>query len=141
MGNKSDRFSGAACRLIARMAKEIVCEAYSIPHAELMAPDRRGAALAKARQTAMYLAHVVGQLTLYEVSEHFGRDRSTVSHACINVEDSRDSPVVEMQLEYMERRLRERIRNAEAAGLFSRAGGVERKTFAAPAPVAEQRAV
>lgn len=141
MGNKSNRFAKPACRLIARMAKEIVCEAYCIPHAELMAPDRRGAALAKARQIAMYLAHVVGQLTLYEVSEHFGRDRSTVSHACINVEDSRDSPVIEMQLAYMERRLRERIRNAEAAGLFSRAGRRERKALPAPPAAPEQRAL
>ena len=79
----------------------------------------------------MYLAHVVGQLTLNEVSEHFRRDRSTVSHACINVEDSRDSPVFEMQLDYMEHRLRERIRNAEATGLFSRGGGRQRKALPA----------
>lgn len=129
MTNKSDRFSGTACRLIARMAKEIACEAYGVPHAELMAPDRRGAAHAKARQAAMYLAHVVGQLTLNEVSAYFGRDRSTVSHACINMEDSRDSPVIELHLDYMERRLRERIRAAEAAGLFAR--GTEKKSMSA----------
>lgn len=122
MPKKSDRFSQIACKLIARMAKEVVCEAYCIPHAELMAPDRRSAALARARQVAMYLAHVVGQLTLNEVSEFFGRDRSTVSHACINVEDSRDSPVLELELDYMEGRLRARIRGAEAAGLFGDAG-------------------
>jgi chromosomal replication initiation ATPase DnaA len=86
-----------------------------------MTAEKRGAELARARQIAMYLAHVVGQLTLYEVAEHFGRDRSTVSHACINIEDSRDSPVLEMQLEYMEKRLRERLRNAAASGLFKRA--------------------
>ncbi len=140
MAKKTDRFSETACRLIARMAKEIVCEAYSVPHAELMAPERRSAAHARARQVAMYLAHVVGQLTLNEVSEHFGRDRSTVSHACVNVEDSRDSPVIELQLDYMERRLRARIRAAETAGLFSRGEGLERKALGAGA-MREQRAI
>jgi chromosomal replication initiation ATPase DnaA len=139
MAKKSDRFSQTARRLIARMAKEIVCEAYCIPHAELMAPERRSAAHARARQAAMYLAHVVGQLTLNEVSDYFGRDRSTVSHACINVEDSRDSPVIELQLDYMERRLRERIRSAEAAGLFSRGRGIEKKALGAA--MREQRAI
>lgn len=118
MPKTSDRFSQSAARLVARMAKEIVCEAYGLPHAALMIAEKRGAELARARQTAMYLAHVVGQLSLNEVADHFNRDRSTVSHACINIEDSRDSPIHEVQLEYMERLFRERIRDAEASGLF-----------------------
>ncbi len=126
MPKKSGRFSQGADRLIARMCKEVVCEAYGIPHAELIA-DRGGASLARARQAAMYLAHVVGQLTLNEVSEQFHRERSTVSHACINIENSRDSPIIELQFDYMETRLRERMRNAQKAGLFKSAGAPERK--------------
>ncbi len=121
MPKKSDRVSNTACKLTARMAKEIVCEAYGLPHASLMTPERRGAELARARQVAMYLAHVVGRLTLNEVAEYFGRDRSTVSHACINVEDSRESPMLEMQLEYMEKLLRERLSRASETGLFKQA--------------------
>ena len=120
MPKTSDRFSQRAVRLVARMAKEVVCEAYGLPHAALMIADKRGAALARARQTAMYLAHVVGQLSLGEVAAEFNRDRSTISHACINIEDSRDSPIHEVQLVYMERLLRDRIRKAEADGLFRR---------------------
>lgn len=127
MPKTSDRFSERASKLTARMAKEVVCEAYGIPHAELMGQDRRPALLARARQTAMYLAHVVGQLSLNEVAQQFGRDRSTISHACINVEDSRDSPVIELQLDYMERRLRQRLKDAERQGLFSAAPPLERK--------------
>ena len=127
MSKTTDRFSQLAVRLVARMAKEVVCEAYGLPHAALMITERRGAALARARQTAMYLAHVVGQLSLNEVAGEFNRDRSTVSHACINVEDSRDSPIHEVQLEYMERLLRERIRQAEADGLFLRGAPLEHK--------------
>ncbi|WP_375203601.1 helix-turn-helix domain-containing protein [Hyphococcus sp.] len=126
MPKTSDRFSQLAVRLVARMAKEVVCEAYGLPHAALMTAERRGAALARARQTAMYLAHVVGQLSLNEVAAEFNRDRSTVSHACINIEDSRDSPIHEIQLNYMERLLRDRIRKAERDGLFRR-GALEQK--------------
>ena len=130
MAKASDRFSQLAVRLVARMAKEVVCEAYGLPHAALMSTEKRGAALARARQTAMYLAHVVGQLTLNEVAAEFNRDRSTVSHACINIEDSRDSPIHEVQLDYMERLLRERIRKAEADGLFHGSALLERKHLA-----------
>lgn len=117
MPKKSDCVTRAA-KLIARMSKEIVCEAFGLPHAALLTPDRGGAALARARQIAMYLSHVIGQLTLNEVADNFLRDRSTVSHACINVEDSRDSPVLDLQIEYMERLLRERIQNAKRDGVF-----------------------
>lgn len=131
MAKKSDRFSDLSCKLIARMSKEIVCEAYNIPHADLLAPARGGGHLALARQTAMYLAHVVGQLSLNEIAAIFRRDRSTVSHACINMEDRRDSPVFDLQLEYMEKRLRDRIRRAEADGLFKRGALVEHKSLPA----------
>ena len=40
----------------------------------------------------MYVAHVVLQLTMGEVGRGFGRDRTTVLHACHLVEDMRDDP-------------------------------------------------
>ena len=118
MPSPSDRFSQTACKIIARMAKEVVCEAYGVPHTDLIVRDRRDARLSAARQSAVYLAHVAGQLTLNETAACFQRDRSTISHACINVEDRRDSPVFDMQMDYMEERLRERIRAAQEAGVF-----------------------
>ncbi len=118
MSKKWDNAAGRRCRLVARMSKEVVCEACSIPHAELLAPDRRGGAVARGRQMAMYLSHVVGRLSLNEVAREFTRDRSTVSHACINIEDSRDSLLADLQLDFMEHRLRERIDASEKAGLF-----------------------
>lgn len=104
-----DAFSDHACKVIARMAKEVACEAFSVSHSALHNQQRGDNRLALARQTAMYLAHVVGQLTLNEVATLFRRDRSTVSHACMNIEDRRDSPVFDVQVEYMEKRLRARI--------------------------------
>lgn len=95
--------------VIARMAKEIVCEAYGISHAALKGRKRGETHLAFARQVAMYLAHVAGQLTMKEIAQYFDRDRSTVSHGCINIEDRRDSPIFDLQLNYLEKRLRKRI--------------------------------
>lgn len=119
------RFSDKGKKLTARMAKEVVCEGFGIAHVDLMGRERGDGVHARARQTAMYLAHVVGQLTLGEIAEIFGRERSTVSHAIITIEDSRDSPISEIEIHYMEQRFAARLRAADAAGLFRRL--VERK--------------
>jgi hypothetical protein len=42
------------------------------------------------RQIAMYVCHVTLQMTLTAIGDGFGRDRSTVAHACAVVEDRRD---------------------------------------------------
>lgn len=115
----NDVFSEQACRVVARLAKEVVCEANGLSHAALLDEPRGASHLALARQSAMYLAHVVGQLTLNEVAVYFKKSRTTVSHACINVEDRRDSPIFDLQVEFMEKRLRQRInefRFGEARG-------------------------
>jgi hypothetical protein len=52
--------------------------------------DRRFAH-AHIQQIAMYVCHVVLQLTLTEIGQCFHRDRTTVGHACARVEDRRDS--------------------------------------------------
>ncbi len=108
MAQTRDVFSDYARKIVARIAKEIVCEGYGIQHADLHS-DSREAHLVFARQTAIYLAHIVGQLTLNEVAAIFRRGRSTISHACINIEDRRDSPVFDLQLDYMEKRMRKRL--------------------------------
>ena len=69
-------------------------------------PDMRGrtrrAPAAFARQAAMYLAHVKLGLNLSDVGAYFGRDRTTVAHACARMEDSRDDPRLECVLECVE---------------------------------------
>ncbi len=46
----------------------------------------------------MYLAHVSLEERLGVVAAHFGRDRSTVAHACARIEDERDDPVLDRRL-------------------------------------------
>ena len=45
-----------------------------------------------ARQTAMYLAHVIFQIRITDVARLFERDRTTIRHACHLIEDRRDNP-------------------------------------------------
>ncbi|WP_250958450.1 helix-turn-helix domain-containing protein [Rhizobium sp. CG5] len=68
----------------------------------LVRRDRRRTAC-HVRQIAMYLCHVVLQLSLSEIGLAFGRDRSTVGHACAVVEDRRDNPAMDELLSALER--------------------------------------
>ena len=59
---------------------------------------------ARARQLAMYLAHVLLSRPQHDVALMFGRERTTVVHAIQMMEDRRDDPVVERLIERIERR-------------------------------------
>ena len=75
---------------------------FGVSNQDILSPTKGRAQLSFARQTAMYLAHIVFQLTLSRVARAFGRDRSTVSHACNIVEDSRDDDAFDLQLTLLE---------------------------------------
>src|SRR5215813_5214404 len=78
---------GAAARLAAGVASY----ALDVALEEIVDGPRGSAAAAFARQVAMYLCHVAFELSLARVALAFGRDRSTVAHACHVIEDRRDS--------------------------------------------------
>lgn len=59
---------------------------------ELRKPGRTSQPVARVRQIAMYVAHVVLRLSMGDVGRGFGRDRTTVVHACQTIEDLRDDP-------------------------------------------------
>ena len=59
-------------------------------------------ALAFARQSAMYLAHVSFGLSYAEVGRAFGRDRTTAAYACRLIEDRRDDPAIDAVLGSLE---------------------------------------
>jgi chromosomal replication initiation ATPase DnaA len=80
-----------------------VASVFEVEIVALKAPTRGSAEAAFARQVAMYLAHVVCGLSLTEVGLIFGRDRTTVAHACEVVEDCRDEPELDRRLEHLER--------------------------------------
>lgn len=87
------RDARAACDAAkARLVQDVVAFAFGEPVEEIAAATRRAKGPALARQAAMYLTHVACGMSLGRVAVAFGRDRSTVSHACSLIEDRRDEP-------------------------------------------------
>ena len=76
--------------------------AFAVPVGELIAASRRSPAIAFARQSAMYLAHVSFGLSYSEVGRAFGRDRTTAAHACRLVEERRDDAAIDAVLGSLE---------------------------------------
>jgi len=97
------------CRLI----EKAIAAAFAVPVDELRAPTRRSAVAAFARQTAMYLAHVVLGQSYSATGRLFGRDRTTAAHACALVEERRDDPVVDSLLQALEQLCGELARGSQ----------------------------
>lgn len=77
-------------------------------------PSRGRARAALARQVAMYLGHVACGLSLTAVGRVFGRDRSTVSHACVRIEDAREAEPFDRAVAMLERSVRMIVRTSPA---------------------------
>lgn len=69
---------------------DVTSALFSVPSKDLRKSGRTALPVSRVRQIAMYVAHVVLRLTMSEVGLGFGRDRTTVLHACQVVEDMRD---------------------------------------------------
>jgi chromosomal replication initiation ATPase DnaA len=78
---------------------------------------RGRAHIALARQVAMYLAHVACGMSLTDTGRLFGRDRTTVAHACGVIEDRRDDPVFDRALDLLEWVLPSLVSRPAAFGL------------------------
>lgn len=74
------------CRLVRRVVSEIISLTGDRTQ---MRRDRRRM-LCHVRQIAMYVCHVSLSIPMTEIGQAFGRDRTTVGHACHVVEDRRD---------------------------------------------------
>lgn len=94
----------------ARLAEVAVCAALRLCPATLRQGRRGVGRVAFGRQVAMYLAHVCFGLNLSQVGLAFGRDRTTVRHACALVEDRRSEPAFELALAALEAALASRLR-------------------------------
>lgn len=94
---RSGRFDGEGMRVV-----ELVARARQVPAELLLHHSRCRADVAAARQLAMYLMHVSLQRNYARVGRFFGRDRTTVAHACAQIEDLRDDPAVEAEVAALE---------------------------------------
>ena len=102
--------SPVLCR--AGMAQALVAHVYGVELTDMRAQTRRMPRAALARQVAMYLSHVVLQLSLSEVGEAFGRGRSTAWHATHHIESLREDSELDRTLDYLETTLRGTIGEA-----------------------------
>ncbi|MBZ9600387.1 helix-turn-helix domain-containing protein [Phyllobacterium chamaecytisi] len=69
---------------------DILSAFFNVSGRDLRSHSRCERSVARVRQVGMYVAHVTLALTMSEVGRAFGRDRSTVNHACHLVEDMRE---------------------------------------------------
>ena len=79
-----------------------VARDFGIDTQALSSATRRAPRVALARQVAMYLLHVDFALSFEAVGRMFGRDRTTVSHACRVIEDGRDDIWLDCRLAALE---------------------------------------
>lgn len=69
---------------------DIAAALFNVSGKELRQGGRTTLGVARVRQIAMYVAHVTLRLKMVDIGRGFGRDRTTVMHACHLVEDLRD---------------------------------------------------
>jgi chromosomal replication initiation ATPase DnaA len=86
----------------ARLAASLVGYALDVKAEDILLPERGRRELVRARQIAMYLAHVAMSMSLSRVAFAFERDRSTVAHACHRIEEMRDDAGFDSWLETLE---------------------------------------
>lgn len=97
------RKAGGPCRSEAGLhLVDLVARMRGVPPLLLLHPRRCRAAVAEARQLAMYLMHVIHGRSYADVGAFFGRDRTTVSHACARIEDCRDEPGFDAEVAALE---------------------------------------
>ncbi|KAB2851606.1 MAG: hypothetical protein F9K44_00945 [Hyphomicrobiaceae bacterium] len=94
--------------ILCRITEQTAASAFEIGAEEVASATRGSSQAALARQVGMYLAHVVCGLSLTEVGRLYGRDRTTVAHACAVVEDRRDDPTFNRAISALEYAVRQR---------------------------------
>ncbi|WP_284776814.1 hypothetical protein [Agrobacterium sp. lyk4-40-TYG-31] len=75
-----------ACQRVREITYQLFVD---IVDREMVRRDRRHA-MAHIRQIALYISHVALSLPMWQVAICFGRDQSTASITCQNVEDRRE---------------------------------------------------
>jgi chromosomal replication initiation ATPase DnaA len=92
----------------------LVATSSGVPPVLLLHKSRCTADVARARQLAMYLMHIVLQRTYEDVGRVFGRERTTIAHACAIIEDLRDEPAFDKMVSRLEASIGE-VPEAEVA--------------------------
>jgi hypothetical protein len=90
----------------ALLAQMTVAEVTGVALTDLCGDKRGGPKAAFARQTAMYLCHLVFAMNFADIARAFGRDRTTIRHALRRIEEAREQSEFDRSLQWLEAALR-----------------------------------
>lgn len=76
---------------------------FNVSSKQLRKPGRCVQSISRVRQIAMYISHTGLGLTMTDVGRGFCRDRTTVMHACHQIEDLRDDDEFDLIVEQFNR--------------------------------------
>jgi chromosomal replication initiation ATPase DnaA len=85
----------------AYLAAALVAYTLGLRTEQILNAERRSTAISRARHVAMYLVYAGMGLSLARVARAFGRDRSTVAHACRQIESLRDDDDYDLWIEQL----------------------------------------
>ncbi len=87
---------------LCRLAIQLTSAVLQSGEADILQSGRGSRRAAYIRQCAIYLAHVGLGVPLADCARAFGRDKSTLRHACNQIEDKRDCPVFDQTIGELE---------------------------------------
>jgi chromosomal replication initiation ATPase DnaA len=89
-------------KLTAAFITHAVALATGVSPSDIASTGRTSKAAARARQIAIYLAHVNFNWPLIRVAFAFNRDRTTCGHACHRIEDMRENAAFDARMTVLE---------------------------------------
>jgi hypothetical protein len=95
--------SSLPARTVCRIVSQITAEMVGLLSDRVMVRRERRRPACHVRQIAMYVCHVALQMSFSDIGTAFGRDRTTVGHACHVVEDRRDDAAFDEFVSLIER--------------------------------------
>ncbi|MBO0140687.1 transposase [Agrobacterium sp. Ap1] len=107
-------------RIVCRIVSQITAETISLLSDRVMVRNERRRPSCHVRQISMYVCHVALRMSFSDIGAAFGRDRTTVGHACHVVEDRRDDLAFDEFVSAIERMATAVFQSSD---LFGREGG------------------
>ena len=76
--------------MLAKFINQMVAANNRLSAGDLLKFERGKSGIIRARQIAVYLMHTTLSFTYTQIANVYGKDRTTISHACRLIEDLRD---------------------------------------------------
>lgn len=103
-------------RIVCRIVSQITAETISLLSDRIIVRHERRRPSCHVRQIAMYVCHVALRMPFGDIGAAFGRDRTTVGHACHVVEDRRDDAAFDEFVSAIERMATAVFQSADISG-------------------------